>query len=64
MIKKQRLLLRISQKKLASKLGISRSYLSKIENKKFRNVKLSLLKNIANELNLDLNDLLEWFLDK
>ncbi|WP_286149538.1 MULTISPECIES: helix-turn-helix domain-containing protein [Bacillota] len=64
MIKKQRLLLRISQKKLASKLGISRSYLSKIENKKFRNVKLSLLKNIANELNIDLNDLLEWFLDK
>lgn len=64
MIKKQRLLLRISQKKLASKLGISRSYLSKIENKKFRNVKLSLLKNIANELNLDLNNLLEWFLDK
>ena len=35
MIRKQRLLLKLTQKKLASKLGISRSYLSKIENKEF-----------------------------
>lgn len=64
MIRKQRLLLKLTQKKLASKLGISRSYLSKIENKEFKNVKLSLLKRIAKELNIDLNNLLKWFLDK
>lgn len=64
MIRKQRLLLKVTQKKLASKLGISRSYLSKIENKEFKNVKLNLLEHIAEELNLDLNYLLVWFLEK
>ncbi|WP_317368877.1 helix-turn-helix transcriptional regulator, partial [uncultured Tyzzerella sp.] len=64
MIRKQRLLLKVTQKKLASKLGISRSYLSKIENKEFKNVKLNLFENIAEELNLDLNCLLDWFLEK
>lgn len=64
MIRKQRLLLKVTQKKLASKLGISRSYLSKIENKEFMNVKLSLLNHMAKELNIDLNCLLDWFLEK
>lgn len=64
MIKKQRLLLRVTQKKLASKLCISRSYLSKIENKEFKNIKLNLLKHISKELDIDLNSLLDWFIEK
>lgn len=44
------------------KLGIAKSYINKIENRKFTNVTVNLLNNIALELNLDKHELLDWLL--
>jgi transcriptional regulator with XRE-family HTH domain len=60
LIRKQRLLLRVSQLKLSNRIGVSRGYLSKIENKKFTNITLDLAIKISDELELDIHDFLKW----
>ena len=47
----------ITAYKLAKKLGISRSYLSELENNKRMNVSLKLLYEIANALEVNIKDL-------
>lgn len=53
MLKNKRKKLGISQRKLAKKLNIDRSYLSKIENRKFNNVNVKFIKKISKELKLN-----------
>ena len=50
-IKKARKIKKISQTKLAVKLGVSRHYLSAVENDK-RNLSMDLLKNISHKLEI------------
>lgn len=57
-IKKERVKKRLTQKELAQKIGVSRSYLSDLENCKF-DIKLSLLIKITEILEVGLNDLIE-----
>jgi transcriptional regulator with XRE-family HTH domain len=47
----------LSQKQLATKLGTSQSYVSKLEQRQVR-VDIIQLKKIAQQLNLDIKDLL------
>lgn len=53
----------LSQKKLAKKLGITQSYLSKLENKhKYnKNVTVDLIRKISIELELDALDVFLYF---
>lgn len=53
MLKKRRKKLGISQRKLAKKLKVDRSYLSKVENHKFNNVNMKFITKISKELNLN-----------
>ncbi|MGL4731283.1 MAG: helix-turn-helix domain-containing protein [Clostridium sp.] len=62
MIKCRKKKLGISSKELSNKLGISPAYMSLIENKKFTNVKLNLLEDLSSELEINIYDLLDWFL--
>lgn len=57
-IKKERVKKRLTQKELAQKIGVSRSYLGDLENCKF-DIKLSLLIKITEILEVELNDLIE-----
>lgn len=57
-IKSIRVLKGIKQKDVASALGITSQYLSKIENKEV-DLKVSMLKRIAKVLDVDLKELLE-----
>lgn len=63
MIKCRRKFLNISQQELADKIGLSKSQISKIENKKFTKINIYLLDLLASELNLNRHNLLDWFLE-
>lgn len=60
-IRDYRKLKRLSQRELAAKIGISRSYLSELENQKYE-ITLTMLSKIANALQVHPFDLVE-FLD-
>ena len=53
MLKKRRKKLGISQRKLAKRLRVDRSYLSKVENRKFNNVNMKFITKISRELKLN-----------
>jgi len=61
MLKNRRKYLGMSQKYLAEKLGISRSYLSKLENLKYRNININTIRKISKELILDPFDVFSFF---
>lgn len=62
MIRKKRLEKNLTQRQLARYLNVSRGYISKLENKSFNNPSLKLLNKLADILDLELDDLLDWFL--
>lgn len=53
MLKNKRKKLGISQRKLAKRLNVDRSYLSKVENCRFNNVSVKFIGKISKELKLD-----------
>lgn len=59
-IKHYRILKKLSQKELAAIAGISQSFLSEIENRRY-DIKLSLLCRIADALEMDPFKLVEFF---
>lgn len=61
-LRNQRQKLGLTAAELASRLGVSRSYISLIENNK-RLPGKSLLSRIAYELNLDIDMLVNWYLE-
>lgn len=61
MLKNRRKNLKISQKSLSEKIGISQGHLSKLENLKCRNVNINTIRNISNELMLDPVDVFLFF---
>lgn len=61
MLKNRRKKLGISQEDLAKRLNVTQSYLSKIERERFSNVNIEFIMKISNELNLDPNDVFNYF---
>lgn len=61
MLKNRRKNLKISQKSLSEKIGISQGHLSKLENLKCRNVNINTIRNISSELMLDPVDVFLFF---
>lgn len=64
MIKKKRIEKNLTQNELSKILKINRSYVSKLENKTFNNPSIKLIHKISIALELDFNDLFNWFFKK
>ncbi len=60
MLKEKRKNLRISQKEAAKILGINNSYLSRIESKKRKNLKIDLIEKICKLYKITIDDFLNW----
>lgn len=61
MLKYRRKNLGISQKYLAEKIGITQGYMSKLENLKCKNINISIISTISDELILDPVDVFLFF---
>lgn len=61
MLKYKRKKLGISQSELAKRLNVDRSYISKIENRKFSNVSVEFIGKISEELKLNPIDVFLFF---
>jgi transcriptional regulator with XRE-family HTH domain len=61
MLKYKRKKLGISQSELAKRLHVDRSYISKIENRKFNNVSVEFIRKISKELKLNPIDVFLFF---
>ena len=61
MLKNKRKKLGMSQRKLAKRLKITQTYLSKVENNKFNNVSVGFIGKISRELKLDTIDVFLFF---
>lgn len=61
MLKYKRKKLGISQSELAKRLNVDRSYISKIENRKFNNVSVEFIGKISKELKLNPIDVFLFF---
>ncbi|MDU4979423.1 MAG: helix-turn-helix transcriptional regulator [Clostridium celatum] len=61
MLKYKRKKLGISQSELAKKLHVDRSYISRIENRKFNNVSVEFIRKISKELKLNPIDVFLFF---
>lgn len=61
MLKYRRKKLGISQSELAKRLDVDRSYISKIENRKFNNVNVEFIGKISKELKLNPIDVFLFF---
>lgn len=62
MIREKRLEMNLTQKELARKLRVNKSYISKIENKQINNISLNLVLRLSKILELDTLELI-YFLD-
>ena len=62
MIREKRLDMNMTQKQLARKLRLDKSYISKIENKQIKNISLNVILKLSEILDLDILELIE-FLD-
>ena len=62
MIREKRLDMNMTQKQLARKLRVDKSYISKIENKQIKNISLNVVLKLSNILGLDILELID-FLD-
>ena len=61
MLKYKRKKLGISQSELAKRLHVDRSYISRIENRKFNNVSVEFIRKISKELKLNPIDVFLFF---
>ncbi len=61
MLKRRRKKLGISQSKLAKRLNVHRSYISRIENRRFNNVSVEFIRKISKELKLNPIDVFLFF---
>jgi len=61
MLKYRRKKLGISQSEMAKRLDVDRSYISKIENRKFNNVSVEFIGKISKELKLNPIDVFLFF---
>lgn len=61
MLKTSRKNLGLSQEELAKKIGVKQCHVSKIENAKFNNVTIELIKKISDELRLNPVDVFLFF---
>ena len=62
MIREKRLNMKMTQKELAIKLRVDKSYISKIENKQISNISLNLILKLSKILELDILELI-YFLE-
>ena len=62
MIREKRLNMKMTQKELARKLRVDKSYISKIENKQISNLSLNLILKLSKILELDILELI-YFLE-
>ena len=62
MIREKRLDMNMTQRQLARKLRVDKSYISKIENKQIKNISLNVVLKLSNILDLDILELID-FLD-
>lgn len=62
MIREKRLNMKMTQKELARKLRVDKSYISKIENKQISNISLNLILKLSKILELDILELI-YFLE-
>ena len=60
MIRERRIEMKMTQKQLARKLRVDKSYISKIENKQINNISLNLVLKISKILNLDVLELIDF----
>lgn len=60
MIREKRLNMKMTQKELARKLRVDKSYISKIENKQISNISLNLVFRICNILEIDILDFINF----
>ena len=58
MIREKRLNMKMTQKELARKLRVDKSYISKIENKQISNISLNLILKLSKILELDILELI------
>ena len=61
MLKNIRKKIGISQEYMAKKLNVSQSYYCKLENGKFNNVNIDIITKISKELNLDPEEVFNYF---
>ena len=62
MIREKRLNMKMTQKELARKLRVDKSYISKIENKQISNISFNLILKLSKILELDILELI-YFLE-
>lgn len=60
MIREKRLNMKMTQKELARKLRVDKSYISKIENKQISNISLNLILKLFKILELDILELIDF----
>lgn len=60
MIREKRLNMKMTQKELARKLRVDKSYISKIENKQISNISLNLILKLSKILELDILELIDF----
>ena len=60
MIREKRLNMKMTQKELARKLRVDKSYISKIENKQISNISLNLILKLSKILELDSLELIDF----
>ena len=60
MIREKRLNMKMTQKELARKLRVDKSYISKIENKQISNISLNLTLKLSKILELDILELIDF----
>ena len=60
MIREKRLHMKMTQKELARKLRVDKSYISKIENKQIKNISLNVVLKLSEILDLDILEIIDF----